>query len=137
MKMVARIHNPPGEGRWASWPRTPAAPSGCSKHGSTFATPIRCDRLSKAVPPAHGTYRGLDLELLDRGEEDERAVLIEARHREFADALQGDDHVMLGGEPVNPRLHVAMHQVVANQLPADGCGCCRGLAIRVGSAIPL
>jgi len=50
MKMVARIHNPPGEGRWASWPRTPAAPSGCSKHGSTFATPIRCDRRSWAIP---------------------------------------------------------------------------------------
>jgi hypothetical protein len=27
--------------------------------------------------------------------------------------------VIAGGEPVNPRLHVAMHQVVANQLLAD------------------
>jgi hypothetical protein len=72
----------------------------------------------RPVPPAHGTYQGLDLELLDRGEEDERALLIEARHGEFADALQGDDDVMLDGEPVNPRLHVAMHQVVANQLLA-------------------
>jgi hypothetical protein len=46
-------------------------------------------------------------------------MLIEARHPEFADALQGDDDVIVDGEPVNPRLHVAMHQVVANQLLAD------------------
>jgi len=26
----------------------------------------------------------------------------------------GDDDVIAGGEPVNPRLHLAMHQVVAN-----------------------
>jgi hypothetical protein len=44
---------------------------------------------------------------------------MEARHPEFADALQGDDDVIVDGEPVNPRLHVAMHQVVANQLLAD------------------
>ena len=87
--------------------------------GCWFDEPRPGDRRSWAVPPAHGTYQGLDLELLDPGEEDERALLIEARHGEFADALQGDDDVMLDGEPVNPRLHVAMHQVVANQLLAD------------------
>jgi hypothetical protein len=27
--------------------------------------------------------------------------------------------VIVGGETVNPRLHVAMHRVVANQLLAD------------------
>ena len=70
-------------------------------------------------PPAHGIYQELDLQLLDPGDEDERALLIEALHPEFADALQGDDDVIIGGEPVNPRLHVAMYQVVANQLLAD------------------
>jgi hypothetical protein len=83
-----------------------------------FDEPEPGDRRSWALPRARGTYQGLDLELLDRGEEDERALLIEARHGEFADALQGDDDVMLDGEPVNPRLHVAMHQVVANQVLA-------------------
>ena len=46
-------------------------------------------------------------------------MLIEALHPQFADALHGDDDVIVGGETVNPRLHVAMHQVVANQLLAD------------------
>ncbi|MGO9080225.1 MAG: DUF1841 family protein, partial [Streptosporangiaceae bacterium] len=66
----------------------------------------------------HGTCQGLDLELLDPGDEDERALLIEARHPELADALRSDDDVIAGGEPVSPRLHMAMHQVVANQLLA-------------------
>jgi hypothetical protein len=57
--------------------------------------------------------------LLDPGNEDECRFLIEAQHPAFAAALRGDEDVMVGGEPVNPRLHVAMHQVVANQLLAD------------------
>jgi Domain of unknown function (DUF1841) len=67
----------------------------------------------------HGTYQGLDLELLDPGDEDERAILIEALHPEFRDALHGEDDMIVDGLTVNPRLHVAMHQVVANQLLAD------------------
>ena len=70
-------------------------------------------------PGRTGPTRGLDLELLDPGDEDDRALLIEALHLEFADALHGEDDVIVGGETVNPRLHVAMHQVVANQLLAD------------------
>jgi hypothetical protein len=84
-----------------------------------FDEPEPGDRRSWAVPSAHGTYQELDLELLDPGDEDERALLIEGIHPEFADALEGDEDVIIGGEPVNPRLHVAMHQVVANQLLAD------------------
>ena len=84
-----------------------------------FDEPEPGDRRSWAVPPAHGIYQELDLQLLDPGDEDERALLLEALHPEFADALQGDDDVVIGGEPVNPRLHVAMHQVVANQLLAN------------------
>jgi hypothetical protein len=84
-----------------------------------FDEPDGADRVSWAVPPAHGSYRGLDLELLDPGDEDELGFLIEARHPEFADALRIDEDVIVDGEPVNPRLHVAMHQIVANQLLAD------------------
>lgn len=84
-----------------------------------FDEPEPGDRRSWALPRAHGTYQGLDLELLNLGDEDERGLLIEALHPEFADALHGEDDVILGGETVNPRLHVAMHQVVANQLLAD------------------
>jgi hypothetical protein len=83
-----------------------------------FDEPASADRRSWAVPPGHGIYRGLDLELLDPGDEDECGFLIEALHPEFADALGRHDDVIVDGEPVNPRLHVAMHQVVANQLLA-------------------
>jgi hypothetical protein len=84
-----------------------------------FDEPESGDRRSWAVPPAHGIYHELDLQLLDPGDEDERTLLIEALHPEFADALQSDDDVIIDGEPVNPRLHVAMHQVVASQLLAN------------------
>jgi Domain of unknown function (DUF1841) len=83
-----------------------------------FDEPGPADRRSWAVPPGHGLYQGLDLELLDPGNEDERTFLIEAQHPEFADALRGDEDVIVDGDPVNPRLHVAMHEVVANQLLA-------------------
>ena len=71
-------------------------------------------------PRARGTYQRLDLELLDPGDEDDRAVLIEALHPELTGALRGEGDVIVGGQTVNPRLHVAMHQVVANQLLAGG-----------------
>lgn len=71
------------------------------------------------MPAGHGSYRGLDLELLDCADQDELALLIEARHAEFADALRSGDEVLGDGEHFSPRLHVAMHQIVANQLLAD------------------
>jgi hypothetical protein len=126
---------PPGRGRRQQAKRPGARPGGphlaaVPAGGETpgyqeeatdcwFDEPEPGDRRSWALPPAHGTYQGFDLELLDPGEEDDRALLIEALHPEFADALHGEDDVIVGGEPVNPRLHVAMHQVVANQLLAD------------------
>jgi len=126
---------PPGRGR-RQQPRRPAARPGgpylaAVRAGDEtpgdeeeatdcwFDDPGPGDRRSWAVPRAHGTYQGLDLELLDPDDEDDRAMLIEALHLEFAGALHGEDEVIVGGETVNPRLHVAMHQVVANQLVAD------------------
>src|SRR5258708_29859817 len=67
-----------------------------------FDEPEPGDRRSWAVPPAHGIYQELDLQLLGPGDEDERALLFEALHPEFADALQGKDDVIIDGEPVNP-----------------------------------
>jgi hypothetical protein len=46
-------------------------------------------------------------------------LLMEALHSEFADALESDDEMIVNGEPFSPRLHITMHQVVANQLIAD------------------
>jgi hypothetical protein len=72
------------------------------------------------MPSAHGRYRGIELEFLDPADEYELMRLLEARHAELRDALDsGDEMVVVDGEPFSPRLHVAMHQIVANQLLAD------------------
>lgn len=85
-----------------------------------FDEPLPGDRRSWAVPRGHGTYQGLDLERLDPDDEDERTFLLEAQHLEMAEALeQHEEMTGADGEPMNPRLHVTLHQVVANQLLAD------------------
>jgi hypothetical protein len=86
---------------------------------SWFDEPDPADRRSWAIPSGHGTYQGLDLELLDRDNEDELTFLLEAQHAEFEDALRSHEDVVVDGEPVSPRLHIALHQVVAHQLLAD------------------
>jgi len=48
-----------------------------------FDEPAQGDRRSWAIPLGHGTYQGLDLELLDPADEDELTFLIEAQHAEF------------------------------------------------------
>lgn len=48
---------------------------------------------------------------------DVRSAVIRGEHPEFADALHdGREEVDLGHGPINPRLHLAMHEVVATQL---------------------
>ena len=84
-----------------------------------FDVPDPANRRSWAIPPGHGTYHGLDLELLDPADEDELTFLIEAQHTEFEDALRSGEEMIIDGEPFSPRLHIAMHQVVASQLLAD------------------
>ncbi len=127
---------PPGRGRSRQQRRRPAAGRGAAagftrtpEWQSTFQAEEKTDcwfddpepgnRLSWAVPPAHGTCQGLDLELLNPHDEHELGLLMEAWHPEFADALERGTEVIVKGEPVNPRLHIVMHQVVANQLLAD------------------
>src|SRR5487761_1419089 len=62
----------------------------------------------------------LGLEIDQLADPDMRSFVIRAEHAEFAQALQdGDDEVDLGGGPMNPRLHLAMHEIVATQLWAD------------------
>jgi Domain of unknown function (DUF1841) len=77
-------------------------------------------RLEFACPPRRGLFSELDLELLDPADPDDRHFLILAEHEEFAQAIEdGQEEVLVGGEPVNPRLHVTIHEVVASQLWAD------------------
>ena len=84
--------------------------------GSTNHCPVTAGRGRR--PRGHGRYQGLDLELLDPADEDERVVLLEALHPECGHALRGDDEMVVDGEPFNPRLHITLHQVIANQLLA-------------------
>jgi hypothetical protein len=86
---------------------------------SWFDEPVADDRLSWAMPSGHGAYRGLELEFLNRADEDELILLLEAQHAEFGDAIASGDEMIVDGEPFSPRLHLAMHQIVANQLLAD------------------
>jgi len=51
---------------------------------------------------------------------DVRSAVIRGEHPEFAEALQdGRGEVELGDGPMNPRLHLVMHEVVATQLWDD------------------
>lgn len=85
-----------------------------------FDEPLPGDRRSWAVPPGHGTYQGLELESLDPHDQGELTFLLEAQHLDLAEALENDEDITnADGEPMNPRLHVTMHVVTANQLLAD------------------
>jgi hypothetical protein len=120
---------PPGRGR----SRRPAAgrrPTGRAQPVTAwdadettdrwFDDPLPGDRRSWAVPAGHGTYQGLDLERLDPDDEDERTFLLKAQHLDMEEELKRHEEITgPDGEPLNPKLHVILHVVVANQLLAD------------------
>jgi Domain of unknown function (DUF1841) len=59
----------------------------------------------------------LEMNVPDLADPDLRSLVIRGEHPEFEDALNEDlDEVDLGYGPINPRLHLAMHEVVATQL---------------------
>lgn len=63
----------------------------------------------------------LDLNVDALGDPDVRALLIRREHPEFERALEeGLDEVDLGHGPINPRLHLTMHEIVATQLWDEG-----------------
>lgn len=68
-------------------------------------------------PEVTGTFDEVDLEFLDPADPHDRTFLIMAEHPKFARAIRrGADVVKEEGIEVNPHLHIAMHEVVANQL---------------------
>ena len=77
------------------------------------------ERRAFAVPPATGELDGIDLAFLDPDDPDDRRLLIEAEHPELRQALERDEEMVVGGEPMNPRLHITMHEIVTNQLWDD------------------
>lgn len=73
-------------------------------------------RIWLAPAPGSAPPEG-DLDLLDPADEDDRAVLIRAQHPQMAAAIErGEDEIEVDGETVNPHLHLAMHELVANRL---------------------
>ena len=72
------------------------------------------------IPPASGTVDGINLALLDPADPDERRLLIEAEHPMLRQSLHDDlDEVVLDGQLINPRLHIALHEIVAERLWTD------------------
>ncbi len=94
---------------------TGAAPTRRRRGGRAHAGD-EAARRAWAMPPALGKFQGIDLALLDPADPDDRSILVEAEHRQFARVLQRHEDVALNGETVNPRLHLALHEMVANQL---------------------
>jgi hypothetical protein len=87
--------------------------------GCWFEEPRPGNRRSWAIPPGYGLYRGVDLELLDPDDDDDLTFLIEAMHGDRTDVSASAGSVTANDETVNPKLHVAMHHVVARQILAD------------------
>jgi hypothetical protein len=68
--------------------------------------------------PTVGTRIGdEEFPFLDPSDPDDRGMLIEGEHPEYHDALADDDPDTVDG--VNPRLHITVHEIVANQLWDD------------------
>jgi hypothetical protein len=83
-------------------------------------SPIRDDdaRLEFVAEPA--ALAELDLTVADLADADMRSLVIRHEHPEFDRALrEGRREVEVDGEPINPRLHFAMHEIVATQLWDD------------------
>ncbi len=75
-------------------------------------------RLMLIASPEALAATGVEIE--DLTDPDARSVAIRADHPELDEALaDGRDHVTVAGEPMNIRLHLAMHEVVAKQLADD------------------
>jgi hypothetical protein len=67
-----------------------------------------------------GVLAELGLTVDDLSDPDVRALAIEREHPEFGEALEkGDEEVDLGHGPINVRLHLTMHEIVATQLWDD------------------
>jgi Domain of unknown function (DUF1841) len=77
------------------------------------------DRKTFVCPSATGEVDGINLAWLNPEDADERRILIEAEHPEMRRALEDGHDMHVGSEVMNPRLHIAMHEIVANQIWDD------------------
>jgi hypothetical protein len=91
--------------------------------GVASGPPDREARVALALPPLDPEARGRALDLgfdladLNAEDPDDRSLLIRLAHPELDDAVNdGRETVLVGGEEMNPRLHFALHEVVATQI---------------------
>jgi hypothetical protein len=64
-----------------------------------------------------GVLAALGASVEDLADPDVRSLVIRNEHPEFEQALrEGRGEIDLGDGPINPRLHLAMHEIVATQL---------------------
>ncbi len=71
----------------------------------------------RAVLAPPEMMRDPELHGLDLDDENDRGLLIRAQHPDHVSAIeQGENELKVEGEVVNPRLHLAMHEIVATQL---------------------
>jgi hypothetical protein len=86
----------------------------------SFLAMSEAARKAFACPSASGVVDDTDLAFLDRDNEDQRRILIEAEHPELKEVLdEGIDEVRRGTDVMSPALHIAMHEIVTNQLWAN------------------
>ena len=72
------------------------------------------------MPALSGQLDGIELGFLDPDDEHDRSVLILAEHPELRSAIEsGREQIHHHGRAVNPALHLAMHEIVSNQLLAN------------------
>jgi uncharacterized protein DUF1841 len=83
-------------------------------------------RVRLALPPLGARARGRAVEqgweliLLDPKDPDERAILIRLAHPDLDGAIEsGLEEIVVHGEPMNPRLHLTIHEIVATQVIDD------------------
>lgn len=76
------------------------------------------DRRVFAIPFYGTTIRGEDFPTLNPADPAQRALLIEGEHTEFHEALT-DPSWEGEVDGVNPRLHLALHEIIVNQLWDD------------------
>jgi hypothetical protein len=93
---------------------------------TVLAVASKEERVSLALPPlddrarARAVEQDWEPELLDRDDPDQRAILIRLAHPDLDDAIEaGLEEFEVGGQPMNPRLHLAIHEIVATQVIDD------------------
>jgi hypothetical protein len=65
------------------------------------------------IPPGSDLGDDIVLDRLDPTDPDERLLLIRAAHPDMHAALdRGEDQIVAGDQPINIRLHFAMHDVM-------------------------